>query len=148
MYGNYKIPDFKKGTTVRESGSIWKGEPQATWWAYAKCKGALATATDLPLGTIVKEDPTDGTFVAAATTDIVAAASAYPGVQLAIVADNTAKVTNAGDTTVLLGISGLIDKEQLIIRGVKISTLTAAQQRFLTAQLRLWGFSVVEVQQS
>ena len=70
MYGNNRKPGIYEGNKSRLNGSLWLGYPEATWFRTAKVKGDAPDEKPLPLGSIVKEEFADGTFVPAKESDI------------------------------------------------------------------------------
>ena len=89
----------------------------------------------------------DGTFVPAQESDIAAAATGIPGPRLGIVADENVKVNDQG-STVLIGISGQVDQDRLLVGAKKFPDLTDEQKVHLREQLEVWGFALEVVQQS
>ena len=118
MYGNNRKPGFYEGNTSRVAGTIWLGYPEATWFRTAKVKGDSPDDKPLPLGSIVKEEFADGTFVPAKESDIAAAAT------------------------------GQVDQARLLVGAKKFPDLTDEQKVHLREQLEVWGFALEVVQQS
>ncbi|MBQ7593249.1 MAG: hypothetical protein IJU48_02715 [Synergistaceae bacterium] len=156
MYGNEKLPGIATSQQYRNEGSLWQGSPSSTWFKTVKVNGSEAEGTEILRGTIMKE-LTDGTYTPIAETDIITTTANLPGARLAIVADNSAKTgtTTTQDeetvktpSSVLVGISGKVDKGRLYIGDKKFSELTDEQQISLNVQLEAWGFQLVSVQQS
>lgn len=147
MYGNNRKPGFYEGDKTRLSGALWVGYPEATWFRTAKVKGDSPDEKPLPLGSIVKEEFSDGTFVPAKESDIAAAATGIPGPRLGIVADDNVKVNDQG-STVLIGISGQVDQGRLLVGAKKFPDLTDEQKVHLREQMEAWGFALEVVQQS
>lgn len=147
MYGNNRKPGIHEGNKSRFAGTIWLGYPEATWFRTAKVKGDSPDDKPLPLGSIVKEEFADGTFVPAQESDIAAAATGIPGPRLGIVADENVKVNDQG-STVLIGISGQVDQDRLRVGAKKFPDLTDEQKVHLREQLEVWGFALEVVQQS
>lgn len=84
-----------------------------------------------------------------------------PGVGLAIVADKTAKtgseittgegadaVTEAVPSSVLVGVSGIVNKELLYVGDKRFTELEESQQIALNLQLEAWHFMLVNVIQA
>lgn len=147
MYGSDRLPGVVEGDKRRLDGTIWLGYPEATWFRTGKVKGDAPDAKPLPLGTIVKEEFADGTFVVAKETDIAAAATGIPGPRLCIVADENVKVNDQG-SVVLLGIAGQVDQDRLLVESKKFPELTDEQKVHLRQQLEAWGFALEVLQQS
>ena len=156
MYGNTKLPGVSVSDTYKVSkGSIWRGYPEATWFKAVSVNGN--DGTDIPLGTIMKELTADGSYIPIAETDIITSIEDLPGARLAIVADNTAKTgvtaevdgeTETTPASVLVGISGVVDKAKLFIGDKSFTELTDAQKIALNTQLETWGFLLVNVLQA
>lgn len=147
MYGNNRKPGIYEGNKSRLNGSLWLGYPEATWFRTAKVKGDAPDEKPLPLGSIVKEEFADGTFVPAKESDIAAAATGIPGPRLGIVADVNVKVNDQG-STVLIGIAGQVNQDRLLMGAKKFPDLTDEQKIHLREQLEAWGFALEVVQQS
>ena len=147
MYGSDRLPGVVEGDKRRLDGTIWLGYPEATWFRTGKVKGDAPDAKPLPLGTIVKEEFADGTFVVAKEADIAAAATGIPGPRLGIVADENVKVNDQG-SVVLLEIAGQVDQDRLLVESKKFPELTDEQKVHLRQQLEAWGFALEVVQQS
>ena len=147
MYGNNRKPGFHEGNKSRFAGTIWLGYPEATWFRTVKVKGDSPDDKPLPLGSIVKEVFDDGTYVPIKETDIAAVATGIPGSRLGIVADENVKVNDQG-STVLIGISGQVDQDRLLVGSKKFPDLTDEQKVHLRQQRAAWGFAVEVVQQS
>lgn len=156
MYGNIKLPGVSVSETYKVSkGSIWRGYPEATFFKTVSVNGT--DGTDIPLGTIMKELTADGSYTPMADTDIITATTDLPGARLAIVADHTAKTgvtaevdgeTEATPASVLVGISGVVDKAKLFVGDTAFTELTDAQKIALNTQLEVWGFQLVNVLQA
>ena len=157
MYGNSRLPGIEVSDTYRYEGSIWRGYPEATWFKTVKVNGASAEASKIEQGTIMKELLTDGTFTPIKESDIISAVADLPGVRLAIVADKTAKTgttqevdgaTENVPSTVLVGISGIVNKNLLYVGETKFTELTDEQKICLNTQLEAWGFQLIDVIQA
>ena len=156
MYGNTKLPGVSVSETYKVSkGSIWRGYPEATWFKAVNVNGT--DGAEIPLGTIMKELAANGSYTPIAETDIITATANLPGARLAIVADHTAKTgttaevdgeTEATPASVLVGISGIIDKAKLFVGDKAFTELTDAQKIALNTQLEAWGFQLVNVVQA
>ena len=155
MYGNDKLPGIAVSEQFRYDNSIWQGYTQATWFKVVKVNGTDGAA--IKAGTIMKELSTDGSYTPITAGDIVSAISDLPGVRLAIVADKSAKTgttsTVDGETvseasSVLVGISGVVDKSKLYVGDTAFTELTAEQQISLNTQLEAWNFQLVNVMQA
>ena len=105
----------------------------------------------------MKEVTADGSYTPITTADILSAVTDLPGVRLAIVADKTAKTgttqevdgaTENVPSTVLVGISGVVNKNLLYVGETKFTELEEAQQRNLNMQLEAWHFNLVNVVQA
>ena len=147
MYGNTKLPGASVSETYKVSkGSIWRGYPEATWFKAVNVNGTDGA-----------EIPADGSYTPIAETDIITATANLPGARLAIVADHTAKTgttaevdgeTEAIPASVLVGISGIVDKAKLFVGDKAFTELTDAQKIALNTQLEAWGFQLVNVVQA
>ena len=160
MYGNSRLPGISVSDTYRiTNGSIWQGYPEATWFKTVKVNGT--DASEIPYGTIMKELTDDGSYTPITASDIISAATDLPGNRLAIVADKTAKtgstvttgegtdaVTEANPSTVLVGVSGIVDKNKLFVGDTNFTELTDEQKINLTAQLEAWNFMLIDVLQA
>ena len=156
MYGNTKLPGVSVSETYKVSkGSIWRGYPEATWFKAVSVNGT--DGTDIPLGTIMKELAADGSYTPISETDIITSTANLPSARLAIVADYTAKtgttaevdsVTVTTPASVLVGISGVVDKAKLFVGNKAFTELTDAQKIALNTQLEAWGFQLVNVVQA
>ena len=159
MYGNTTLPGITPGKINRNDGSIWRGYTEATWFKTAPVRGTTEEVVKLPIGTILIQDLTDGTYAPMNESDIIAAVVNLPGSRLVIVADSTGtsgtttpadaeteedKTTNA----VLVGIMGVIDQGRLLIGDKLFGELTEAQQLCLRTQLEAWNFQLVPVLQA
>lgn len=156
MYGNEKLPGIATSQPYRNEGSLWQGSPSSTWFKTVKVNGSEEEGTEILRGTIMKE-LTDGTYTPIAETDIITTTANLPGARLAIVADNSAKTgtttmqdeeTVTTPSSVLVGISGQVDKSRLYIGDKGFTELTDEQQISLNVQLEAWGFQLVSVQRS
>lgn len=148
MYGNNTLPGVSVSEDYRvTNGSIWQGSPASTWFKTVSVGGT--DNADIPAGTIMKEVVADGSYSPITTADILSAVTDLPGVRLAIVADKTAKTgTTNVPSTVLVGISGVVNKNLLYVDGTKFTELTEAQQINLNMQLEAWHFNLVNVVQA
>ena len=159
MYGNEKLPGVAVSEQFRNDSSIWQGYTQATWFKVVHVYGS--EADDIPVGTIMKEVPDDGSYTPIAESDILSDVSGLPGVRLAIVADKTAKTGSTKTTgegtealtenipsSVLVGIMGVVDKAKLYVGDKAFSELTYAQKINLNSQLEAWHFQLVNVTQA
>ena len=155
MYGNEKLPGVAVSEQFRYDNSIWQGYTQATWFKVVKVNGTDGAA--IKAGTIMKEVAADGSYTPISESDILSAISDLPGVRLAIVADKTAKTGTAstvdGETvpeasSVLVGISGVVDRSKLYVGDIAFTELTDAQQISLNTQLEAWNFQLVNVMQA
>ena len=155
MYGNEKLPGVAVSEQFRYANSIWQGYTQATWFKVVKVNGTDGAA--IKAGTIMKEVAADGSYTPISESDILSAISDLPGVRLAIVADKTAKTGTAstvdGETvpeasSVLVGISGVVDRSKLYVGDTAFTELTEAQQISLNTQLEAWNFQLVNVMQA
>ena len=156
MYGNQTLP----GVSVTEdyrvtNGSIWQGSPASTWFKTVSVGGT--DNADIPAGTIMKEVIADGSYTPITTADIVSAVAELPGVRLAIIADKTAKTGTTAEvdgatqnvpSTVLVGISGIVNKNLLYVGETKFTELEEGQQIALNLQLEAWHFQLVNVIQA
>ena len=157
MYGNTLLPGVTAGASYRNDGSIWRGYTEATWFQTVKVSGEGEEATKIPLGTILIQNLTDGTYTPLTESGIVISASGLPGSRLGIAADTTGTsgtATTEDDETVktnstlLIGIMGVVDQARLLIGDKKFEELTEAQQTCLRAQLEAWNFQLVSVLQA
>lgn len=159
MYGNNRLPGIGDSTPFRPEGSIWRGFTQSTWFKHVLVNGEDAEGTPIPKGTIMKEF-TDGSYVAMAESDILTGTAGLPGARLVIVADSTGETgttttvagTNGQETvktarSILVGIMGEVDQDQLIIGGKIWDDLTDTQKKNLRTQMEAWNFSLVHVTQ-
>ena len=156
MYGNQTLPGVSVSETYKVSkGSIWRGYPEATWFKTVNVNGT--DEAELPLGTIMKEVAADGSYTPITSSDIITSTANLPGARLAIVADHTAKtgtstttdaVTESVASSVLVGISGVVDKAKLLVGDTAFTELTDAQKIGLNTQLEAWGFQLVNVMQA
>lgn len=156
MYGNQTLPGVSVSEDYRvTNGSIWQGSPASTWFKTVSVGGT--DNADIPAGTIMKEVVADGTYTPITTADIVSAVADLPGVRLAIVADKTAKTgttqevdgaTENVPSTVLVGISGVVNESLLYVGETKFTELEKAQQIALNLQLEAWHFQLVNVAQA
>ena len=156
MYGNQTLPGVSVSEDYRvTNGSIWQGSPASTWFKTVSVGGT--DNADIPAGTIMKEVVADGSYTPITTADILSAVTDLPGVRLAIVADKTAKTgttqevdgaTENVPSTVLVGISGVVNKNLLYVGETKFTELEEAQQRNLNMQLEAWHFNLVNVVQA
>ncbi len=160
MYGNERLPGVSVSDFYRAKGSIWQGEPEATWFKAVSVNGSEEEGTAIQAGTIMKEN-TDGSYTPIAESDIVSAVAGLPGVRLAIVADKNAKtgtttttgedseaVTESTQSSVLVGICGKVDKAKLFVGDKAFTELTDEQKIGLNLQLEAWGFMLVSVMQA
>lgn len=163
MYGNQTLPGISVSEGYRvTTGSIWQGYPEATCFRTVKVNGDSADAAAIPYGTIMKELIADGSYEPITESDIVSTIAALPGVRLAIVADKTAKkgtvTTEAVDgggseevstpATVLVGVSGVVNKDLLYVGDKKFGELTNDQKIGLRLQLEAWNFELTTVTQA
>ena len=160
MYGNSKLPGISASETYKVTkGSIWQGYPEATWFKTVKVNGL--DGAEIPAGTIMKELIADGSYTPITTDDIASVVEDLPGSRLAIVADKTAitgtttttgegadTVTEAIPSTVLVGISGVVDRAKLLVGNNSFELLSNAQRIGLNTQLEAWGFQLVNVTQA
>ena len=155
MYGNEKLPGVAVSEHFRNDNSIWQGYTQATWFKVVQVNGSDGAA--IKAGTIMKEVSADGSYTPIAAGDIVSATADLPGVRLAIVADKSAKTgktsTVDGETvsepsSVLVGISGVVDKSKLYVGDTAFLELSDEQQINLNTQLEAWNFQLVHVTQA
>lgn len=149
MYGNNTLPGVAVSDTYRLKGSIWRGYVQSTWFKLVQVNGSEEEASAISVGTIMKQ-ATDGSYTPITTADIISATANLPGVRLAIVADKTAKTgtttgSEATPSTVLVGISGTVDKAKLLVGETAFDDLTDEQKINLNTQLEAWHFQLVEV---
>ena len=157
MYGNNTLPGITPGRTTRNEGSIWRGYTEATWFKTVPVSGDTETAAKIPIGTILIQNLTDGTYAPMTESDIITAIANLPGARLVIVADNTGTsgttATEDGEevkttSTILVGIMGVVDQARLLVGGKKIEELTEAQQIGIKTQLEAWNFQPVPVLQA
>ena len=159
MYGNTTLPGITQGKTARNDGSIWRGYTEATWFKTVPVSGASEEAVKIPIGTILIQDLSEGTYAPMAESNIIATVANLPGSRLVIVADSTGTsgtTTPAEDEnedvkstgTVLVGIMGVVDQARLIVGGKLFGELTEAQQLCLRTQLEAWNFQPVPVLQA
>ncbi|MBQ4430630.1 MAG: hypothetical protein II877_03925 [Synergistaceae bacterium] len=160
MYGNEKLPGISVSETYRvTNGSIWRGYPEATFFKVVSVNGT--DGAELPAGTIMKEVADDGSYTPITASDIVSVIADLPGTRLAIVADKSAKtgtttttgegaeaVTESVASSVLVGISGVVDKAKLLVGDTAFTELEDAQKIGLNTQLEAWGFQLVNVMQA
>lgn len=159
MYGDEKLPGISMSEAYRYEGSIWRGYTESTWFKAVKVNGTDGSA--LSEGSILKELLTDGTFSPITESDIITEVSGLPGARLAIVADKLAvtgtttttgegadAVTEAVPSSVLVGISGVVDKAKLYVGNKAFTELTEEQQICLNTQLEAWNFQLVDVMQA
>ena len=160
MYGNQTLPGITSSETYKVTkGSVWLGYPEATWFKAVKVNGTDGSA--LPVGTIMKEVTADGSYTPITVSDIITVAAGLPGVRLAIVADKSAKTgttettgeepdveTVSKPSTVLVGISGIVDKAKLFVGETAFMELTDEQKIGLNTQLEAWNFQLVNVTQA
>lgn len=157
MQGNSTLPGVSISESYRvTNGSIWQGQPQVTWFKAVSVNGTEGET--IKAGTIMKCLIDDGSYIPITEADIVAAVADLPGVRLAIVADKTAKtgteittgegvdaVTEAVPSSVLVGVSGIVNKELLYVGDKRFTELEEAQQITLNLQLEAWHFMLVNV---
>ena len=160
MYGNTTLPGITPGKTTRNDGSIWRGYTEATWFKTVPVSGTAEDVVKIPIGTVLIQDLTDGTYAPITESDIITTIANLPGARLVIVADSTgtSDTTTAGETeddadikessAVLVGIMGVVDQAQLLVGGKKFGDLTEAQQVCLHTQLEAWNFQPVPVLQA
>ncbi|MBQ3456978.1 MAG: hypothetical protein IJG36_11105 [Synergistaceae bacterium] len=156
MYGNQTLPGVSVSEDYRvTNGSIWQGQPEATWFKTVSVNGT--DGAEIPAGIIMKEVIADGSYTPITTSDIVSAVADLPGARLAIVADKTAKEGTTAEvdgetenvpSTVLVGISGIVNKDLLYVGETKFTDLTDAQKIGLNLQLEAWNFQLVNVTQA
>lgn len=156
MYGNQTLPGVSVSEDYRvTNGSIWQGKPASTWFKTVSVGGT--DGAEIPAGTIMKEVIADGSYTPITTSDIVSAVADLPGVRLAIVADKTAKTgttqevdgaTENVPSTMLVGISGIVNKNLLYVGETKFTELTDEQKIGLNLQLEAWNFQLVNVMQA
>ena len=157
MYGNEKLPGVSVSDFYSAKGSIWQGEPEATWFKTVSVNGTEEEGTAINAGTIMKE-LTDGSYAPIAETDIVSDVANLPGARLAIVADKSAKtgitkttgegadaVTEATPSSILVGICGKVDKAKLYVADKAFTELADEQKIGLNLQLEAWGFMLMNV---
>ena len=137
------------------NGSIWQGSPASTWFKTVSVGGT--DNTDIPADTIMKEVIADGSYTPITIADILSAVADLPGVRLAIVVDKTANTgtkeevggtTENVPSTVLIGISGIVNENLLYVGVMKFTELTEAQKINLNMQLEVWNFQLVNVVQA
>ena len=160
MYGNTTLPGITPGKTTRNDGSIWRGYTEATWFKIVPVSGTAEDAVKIPIGTVLIQNLTDGTYAPMTESNIISAVAGLPGARLVIVADSTGTsgTTAAGETeedeavktmnAVLVGIMGVVDQDRLIVGGKLLEELTEAQQLCLRTQLEGWNFQLVHVLQA
>ncbi len=160
MYGNNTLPGITPGKTTRNEGSIWRGYTEATWFKTVPVSGTAEDAVKIPIGTVLIQSLTDGTYAPMTESNIITTIANLPGARLVIVADSTGTsgTTTAGETeedeevkttnAVLVGIMGVVDQARLLVGGKKFSELTEAQQVCLHTQLEAWNFQPVPVLQA
>lgn len=160
MYGNQTLPGVSVSETYRvTNGSIWQGYPEATFFKTVKVNGT--DGSDIAVGTIMKELTADGSYTPITASDIITAVADLPGARLAVVADKTAKtgttvttgegaeaVTEETPSIVLVGTSGTVNKDMLLVGDTKFTELTDEQQICLNTQLEAWHFNLVNVVQA
>ncbi|MBQ3454984.1 MAG: hypothetical protein IJG36_00985 [Synergistaceae bacterium] len=160
MNGNSRLPGVSVSEGYRvTNGSIWQGSPEATWFKAVSVNGTEGEA--IKAGTIMKCLIEDGSYTPITEADIVSAVADLPGSRLAIVADKTAKsgtttttgegddaVTEATPSSVLVGVSGVVNKELLYVGEKRFTELEQAQQIGLNLQLEAWNFLLVNVIQA
>ena len=160
MYGNNTLPGVSVSPTYKVSkGSICQGYPEATWFKTVNVNGT--DGMDIPAGTIMKELINDGSYTPIAESDIVSAIADLPGARLVVVADKTAiagtttttgegaeAVTESTPSTILVVISGVINKSKLLVGDKAFIELTDAQKIALNTQLEAWNFQLVNVIQA
>ena len=160
MYGNNRLPGITEGEVFRPEGSIWRGFTQSTWFKVVTVNGSQAEAAKIPLGTIMRET-LDGSYHPLEETDILTGTAGLPGSRLGIVADTTGKsgttetgqgsngpVTVRKASSILIGASGEVDQDRLIVGDKKWADLTDEQRQGLRTQLEAWNFNLVCVQQA
>lgn len=160
MYGNERLPGVSVSEPYRLKGSIWQGALESTWFKTVSVNGSEEEGTAISVGTIMKE-LADGTYTPITESDIVSAVADLPGVRLAIVADKSATtgttkktgegadaVTEVTPSTVLVGISGKVDKAKLFVGETAFIELTDEQKVGLNLQLEAWGFLLLNVMQA
>ena len=159
MYGNTTLPGITPGKTTRNDGSIWRGYTEATWFKTVDVSGTAEEAVKIPLGTILIQDLTEGTYSPMRESDIIATVADLPGTRLVIVADSTGTsgtTTAAGSeneegktaNAVLVGIMGVVNQDRLIVGSKLFEELTEAQRLCLRTQLEGWNFQLVPVLQA
>ena len=159
MYGNDRLPGVSVSEAYRAKGSIWQGSPSSTWFKTVNVNGPEAEGTPISAGTIMKE-LSDGSYTPLAESDIVSSLANAGKLPLVIVADKTAKtgtttttgegadaVTEAVPSSVLVGVSGQVDKEKILVGEKAFSELMETQQINLEAQLKACGIMLVKVMQ-
>ncbi len=160
MYGNDRLPGVSVSEAYRAKGSIWQGSPSSTWFKTVNVNGTESEGTPISAGTIMKE-LSDGSYTPIAESDIVSSLANAGKLPLVIVADKTAKtgtttttgegadaVTEAVPSSVLVGVSGQVDKGKILVGAKVFSDLTETQQIYLDAQLKACGIMLVNVMQA
>lgn len=147
MYGNSTLPGIAASDTLRYEGSIWRGATESTWFKIVNVSGDAQEATDIPAGSIMKEDSSTGFYSPVAVADLETLSG-----KLAIVADHTAKsgVTVDGESSpskILIGVMGHVDKAKLFVGDTAFTDLTNAQQIALNSLLEANNFLLVNVLQ-
>lgn len=149
MYGNTTLPGITPGKTARNEGTIWRGYTESTWFKAVTVKSDGDEAVKVPLGTVLKEIPGEGTYTPMAESDIITEVASLPGPRLAIVADSTGKAQPEGsETSILIGVMGQVDQARLTVGGKVFEELTEEQQRCLRTQLEAWGLQPVPLTQA
>ena len=163
MYGNNTLPGITPGKTTRNEGSIWRGYTEATWFKTVPVSGTAEEAVKIPIGTVLIQNLTDGTYAPMTESNIITAVANLPGARLVVVADSTGTsgttIVTEGEegeedetvktsSAVLVGIMGQVDQARLLVGGKKIEELTEAQQMCLRTQLEAWNFQPVPVLQA
>ena len=160
MYGNDRLPVVGVSGSYSNKGSIWQGSPSSTWFKTVNVNGTESEGTPISAGTIMKE-LSDGSYTPIAESDIVSSLANAGKLPLVIVADKTAKtgtttttgegadaVTEAIPSSVLVGVSGQVDKGKILVGAKVFSDLTETQQIYLDAQLKACGIMLVNVMQA
>lgn len=163
MYGNSALPGITPGATARSDGSLWRGYTESTWFQTVNVSGDSEAPAKIPLGTLLIQNLTDGTYSPMTESGIITTAASLPGARLVIVADSTG---TSGTTTVtegeageeseevkttsavLASIMGQVDQARLLVGSKKFDELTETQQVCLRAQLEAWNFQPVPVLQA
>lgn len=141
------FPGIYRGEPFRYEGSIWAGAPESTWFDVVSIDTPVADIT-ISLGHILKQNLTTGKFEVATASDLVTDVSGLPGLPLAISTDKDTKIeASNADGTVGVGTSGRVDQNRLKLDTINWKDMTVAQKTMLSAQLRAWGFSLVNVEQ-